>query len=1424
MFTGLTGGGVGDIVGFVKFSGIDQANADLDRLNAKVSNASQVMNKTLNITMLAGAAAMGAAAIASIKFESAFAGVTKTVEGLRDPMGKLTAEGEAMAKSIRGISLETPIAVGELARIGELGGQLGIARGDLTSFIDTISKIAVTTDLTIESASTDMARFVNITKQVAPEGMTAAMQIERLGSTVVDLGNNLATTESEILSMGMRLAGAGNQIGLSQAEILGLSGALSSVGLEAQMGGTAISKAMIEMANSVAVGGPKLEAFADAARMSSDEFANLFKEDAAAAITAFITGLGDVSETGGNTFAVLEDLGFSEIRLRDALLRASSASDLFSKSIQMGSDAYVENNALNKEAAQRFGTTESQLKILKNIIVDTFISIGNDFVPVLNDMLTAFNQHPEAIQSVIKVLGKATIAIGGLAVATKAYLLVAKLAGINTAGFAAAFGPIGLVIAGVTVAMAALKEINDKYYAKQIETIQATSDEIEEMDALAKIIGESEKVTVDVWRAQEDFEEALRKVGIEANVTRENVRELNEQYRKMREESINAQIADLKIKLDSLNQNLGVAAGYLGNVYNSTDEWERKLAALEAELLELNPPLEETVTNTDELAGAMEDEALAVKALNDPFAEMLKTMEDGVEPIQSLRDQFHIIKEETALWSDQIKGVPGKIVDVGTAADGANKPLEYEVGLWGQLVHEIKTGEGTLVKDAALVFNIAGKLGIFNEETKTAIDKTVSLVASFNTLSTTGQILSGISLGIDLLSYGYDLLFGSAERIPMTLEDVTAHFDTMGISIDNIQANLEALNAEFNLPVLEKYGQDLAYAVDQVVLQESLTGSWAMRVEELTIAIGKLSGAFNFMTLFDEAVQGYSAFNDEIERMFVLFGGGLAPGTDPAGFAELLTGSIISLGVEMSRVPVDSEAWRLLNAEWMESRQSLTDLATMYPEVLQYLQDHAVYGQDLTWMLIEETVATDALSVSTKRVIKSTGESAAAVDGMGESAGKAFTKLNMYDDKIFDIAQRAIPPGLLDESLAEIDVALVKMDEYQTIINNLEDRKIEIKIKMAADIAIQEGRIANFDDIIKTLTRGLGAGGHLVEYTIPIETKIGTETVIEQIKQLRYEAESGIDFYKIAQSLAELTGGSLALTIQWEDMLAVMFQDYTLFEQDMKTATETIDQLLYFDIDLDTTFADEQINAMIFQWQSYIDGLSPGSQAQIDAQAGLNSLITKFTEMGGIVDEDMAIEFNIEQAELAAAEAEGLIVGIRTTAEGEIAQIDLDISAAQKAFNDLALVIQGIVDMLLETYGITIDVPDIPPIYIDVRPRYSSEWNPGDDPGIPSAPAMAEGGSLASTGLILAHAGETVIRPAGTQKFGTANMEAFNRTLDPSVLGGQQGRQYREQDSGKISVEIREANRHTYARVYKEKINQSKEYVERQNSASGSPF
>ena len=417
---------------------------------------------------------------------------------------------------------ELPASHEEIAGVAEAAGQLGIQTDNVVSFTKTMIDLGESTNMSAETAATSLARLANITK--LPQD-----KFSNLGSAIVELGNNFATTESEITEMSLRLAGAGTQIGLSQADIVGLATALSSVGIEAEMGGSALSKAMVNMQVATQTGldamnqleeqtgmsrrelellasnnskgfkelaqsigkttdeingtisaSKNLEGFADIAGMTAEEFKQAFGKDATGAIAAFIQGLGHAEEKGTTAIEMLDSMGISEVRLRDSLLRAGSASELFKDSISKANKAFEQNTALTDEANKRYETTESKVKALKNEVVDMAIDMGGPFVDALRDALKASkplletlstaakafsNTSPEVQKSIVKLIawtaaagpiikvagaGASKISTFGQAfVKLNAYLnkrsaMKAAEEGLNSLGTASVNGSVGL--------------------------------------------------------------------------------------------------------------------------------------------------------------------------------------------------------------------------------------------------------------------------------------------------------------------------------------------------------------------------------------------------------------------------------------------------------------------------------------------------------------------------------------------------------------------------------------------------------------------------------------------------------------------------------------------------------------------------------------------------------------------------------------------------------------------------------------------------------------------------------------------------------------------------------------------------------------------------------------------------------------------
>jgi TP901 family phage tail tape measure protein len=394
------------------------AGETLNEYGTKISNAGEKLTKvgkTLTVGVTAPIVAVGTMAVKSaIEFESAFAGVKKTVNGTEEQFNELE-------KGITEMSKKLPTSANDIAHVAEAAGQLGIETDNILGFTKTIIDLGNATNLVGEQGASQLAKFANITQM-------SQKDFDRLGSTIVALGNNMATTEADIVTMGMRLAGAGKQVGLTEAQIMGLSAALSSVGIEAEAGGSSVSKVMIEMQLAVEKGGDSLEDFAKVAGMSSSQFKKAFKDDAAGALIQFIKGLAESEKKGVSAIKVLDDMGISEVRMRDALLRAAGAGDLFNKSISIGTQAWQENTALVNEANQRYATTESQIAITKNQIVDSARKIGNDLLPAVRGIITNIANltekfstlSPQTQENIIKMalfgaaIGPVTSVVGGL--------------------------------------------------------------------------------------------------------------------------------------------------------------------------------------------------------------------------------------------------------------------------------------------------------------------------------------------------------------------------------------------------------------------------------------------------------------------------------------------------------------------------------------------------------------------------------------------------------------------------------------------------------------------------------------------------------------------------------------------------------------------------------------------------------------------------------------------------------------------------------------------------------------------------------------------------------------------------------------------------------------------------------------------------
>lgn len=325
-------------------------------------------------------ASVGMVTKAAVDYESAFAGVKKTVDETATVSYKNLSDG------IRQMAKELPASAVEIANVAEVAGQLGIKAEDILTFSRTMIDMGESTNLSAEEAATAIAKIANIL------GLTSD-EYGRFGASVVDLGNNFATTERDIVEMTNRLAAGGKLAGLTAPDILGLATAMSSVGIEAEAGGTAMTQTLTAIGNAVSLTGKgaadDLNLIAKTAGMTSEEFQQAWKEKPVVALQSFIKGLKDAQDKGVNMNAILAQLGMTGIRQSNMLKSLALASDKMGDAVDRSNKAWKENTALTNEANKRYETTESQLKMFKNQVTDLAIEFGGPLLKALREGLTA---------------------------------------------------------------------------------------------------------------------------------------------------------------------------------------------------------------------------------------------------------------------------------------------------------------------------------------------------------------------------------------------------------------------------------------------------------------------------------------------------------------------------------------------------------------------------------------------------------------------------------------------------------------------------------------------------------------------------------------------------------------------------------------------------------------------------------------------------------------------------------------------------------------------------------------------------------------------------------------------------------------------------------------------------------------------------
>lgn len=434
-------------------------NAQTKQMRAsllKIGGGLKSFGRSMTIGVTLPLLAAGAAGVKFFgDFEQGLAGIEKTT-GITGPAL------EKLGKTFDQLSTEIPVSTAEMLELAKAGGQLGIKGAkNIEKFTITMAKLSRASDVAGEAGAKSIARILKVTG-------TGIDKVDRFSAALVDLGNNAAAGEQEILEVANRVAGQIGRFDVASDKVLGIATALKSLGKNAESAGSVIGRSFDAIDQSIKKGGIQIQVLSKLTGIATKDLKQQFSVDATKVFEKFVGGLSKVGKGGGNMIKIMGALGLSGVRVNDILGTLAKRPEVLTENLKRASKAFSENTALQKEFEIQTRTLNSSFIKISNTFKSLLTLIGAELAPVveffgkiITKILNILRENP-ALRTFVIILGTIAAVMGPVLIAVGTFLvllplLTAGVIALDTAllPLIAPFLLIGLAI-GAVIAISVL--------------------------------------------------------------------------------------------------------------------------------------------------------------------------------------------------------------------------------------------------------------------------------------------------------------------------------------------------------------------------------------------------------------------------------------------------------------------------------------------------------------------------------------------------------------------------------------------------------------------------------------------------------------------------------------------------------------------------------------------------------------------------------------------------------------------------------------------------------------------------------------------------------------------------------------------------------------------------------------------------------
>ncbi len=645
--------------------------------------------KSLGMTMYATVApafmTIGYKSIdAAETIDSAFRDMKKTVNGTEQDFDNLRQAALEFSRT-HAVSADT------ILEIEAMGGQLGIAVDKLQDFGTVVSNLDIATNMNADEIAEDLGQLNNILPDLNDN-------YSAFGDALVRLGNNMPAQESAIMDVTSRIGSLGGIVGMSTPQVLAWATAIAATGQNSEAAGTAISNTMSDIEGAVASGGDSLEAFAQVAGMSAEDFAKSWNETPSDAMRAFVEGLHSIDEQGGSVDATLQELGITGVRQKQALEGLAQTTDVLGDALTMSedawngvSDSWGDAGDAAREASQKSEGFSGTLQMLKNSASEFGYELGNAMVPFLQAATSAVQTLTDVFKDLPAPAQRAVVGMIGLGAASGVLVtgyssLMPVIKSLSTSfienvthaqAAGSAYRVMGVNVAGVSTKLqtvtgsAKVASVATKGLAVSLRALQsvgamiAITAVVEGISMLASQAEEAREKEEKMTQATSgltsavaginstDASSSLSSIGEEAESATESIDELAEAH-----SSLASKISESNSEVTATKGQLSEYQQVISELYGTTDDGAEGYGRLKAAVDGMNSSCGTNYTVVKNAAGAytiMKDE---VEQSKEAILNVIEAQKQQVEAEALLETTKELYKQKTQdqqAYAEQLK-------------------------------------------------------------------------------------------------------------------------------------------------------------------------------------------------------------------------------------------------------------------------------------------------------------------------------------------------------------------------------------------------------------------------------------------------------------------------------------------------------------------------------------------------------------------------------------------------------------------------------------------------------------------------------------------------------------------------------------------------------------------------------------------------